>query len=289
MRPEAGGGDGAVLGDLVQAAAGRLAAARVPAPRREALRLLADLLQATPAEIVLRGDRPVGADRAAMLMDRVERRARGEPLAYVTGIAGFRRLILAVDRRVLIPRPETEGLVDRVLGLSLVGLALDVATGSGCLALSLRQEGGYRAVVGLDRSREALAVAAANRDRLRLDVELGASDLVSAVGEGVVDVLVSNPPYVSEPEMAALESGVRDYEPRSALESGEDGLAHTRRLLDQGWSRVRPGGGVALEIASNRARESAEAARALGWSEVRIDEDLFGRARYLVARRGDER
>ncbi len=289
MRPEAPGGDGAALGDLVRAAADRLAAARLPDPRREALRLFADLLQATPAEIAIRGDHRLDAERAALLLEHAERRARGEPLAYVTGIAGFRRLILAVDRRVLIPRPETEGLVDRVLGLSLVGLAVDVGTGSGCLALSLRQEGGYRGVVGVDRSREALAVAEGNRNRLRLEVELVASDLVSAVGEATVDVLVSNPPYVSEPEMVELESAVRDYEPRQALASGADGLEHTRRLLAEGWSRVRPGGWVAMEIASQRARQSAEVARAAGWTDVRIDEDLFGRARYLIARRGDER
>lgn len=289
MRPEAPGGDGVALGDVVRAATERLAAARLADPRREALRLVADVLHATPAEIVLHRQDRIDRTRATMLADRVARRARGEPLAYVTGIAGFRRLILSVDRRVLIPRPETEGLVDRVLGLSLVGLVLDVGTGSGCLALSLRQEGGYRAVVGLDRSRGALAVATANRDRLRLDVELAGSDLVSAVGEWTVDVLVSNPPYVSAVEMAELDPGVRDYEPVGALAGGEDGLEHTRRLLNEGWSRVRPGGGVALEIASRRARESAEVARAAGWTEVRIDEDLFGRARYLVARRGEER
>lgn len=274
---------------MIRAATARLARAGLREPRREALRLVADLLRSTPAELVLRSAEPVEGGRAVWLREQVERRAQGEPVAYVTGIAGFRRLTLAVDRRVLIPRPETEGVVDRALALSLVGLALDVGTGSGCLALALRDEGGYRGVVALDRSREALAVAAANRDRLRLDIELAVADLMEPVGDDSVDLVVANPPYVSAAEYEGLEPGVREYEPREALVSGADGLEHTRRLLAGARSRVKRGGGVVLEIASERARESAEVARDLGWTEVRVDEDLFGRARYLVARRGDER
>lgn len=289
MRSEPSAGDGAVLGEVIRAATGRLASAGLVEPRREALRLVADLLRSTPAELVLRSTDRVDGRRAGWIAERVERRARGEPVAYVTGITGFRRLTLAVDRRVLIPRPETEGVVDRALALSLVGLALDVGTGSGCLALALREEGGYRGVVALDRSPDALAVAAANRDRLRLDIELAVADLMAPVGDETVDLVVANPPYVSAAEYEALEPGVRDYEPRDALVSGAGGLEHTHRLLAEARSRVKRGGGIVLEIASQRARESAEAARALGWTEVRVDEDLFGRARYLVARRGDGR
>jgi release factor glutamine methyltransferase len=187
---------------------------------------------------------------------------------------------------VLIPRPETEGMVDRVLqGARPDGVVVDVCTGSGCVALSLRQEGAFRVVVGTDRSPEALAVARDNRDRLELDVRLVRGDLATAFGESVADAVVANPPYVSAGEYEALDPAVRDHEPREALLSGPDGLAATRALLGQAERALRPRGLLALELATERAAAVAALATAGGWSDVRIEEDLTGRARYLVALR----
>jgi release factor glutamine methyltransferase len=171
------------------------------------------------------------------------------------------------------------------LGLDRTGIVADVGTGTGCIALSLRAEGGYRAVIAVDRSKAALGLARVNRDRLGLDVALVQCDLTEALAGASIDLLVSNPPYVSEPEYDGLDPAVRDYEPRSALESGPDGLGATRRLLVDGARVVRPGGAVAVEIAAARAAECAELAGSCGWRDVRIDDDLFGRPRYLVARR----
>ncbi len=271
------------LGDLLDRASSALGDARA------ARRIVADVAGVPLGRIGLERVRPVEPERVARVLAAVERRTAGEPLEYVSGLAGFRHLDLRIDRRALIPRPETEGLVDRALDLDRTGVVVDVGTGSGCVALSLREEGRYRMVIAVDRSEPALGVARENRDRLGLDVTLVRGDLTRAFGPGSVDLLVSNPPYVSEPEYAALDPSVRDYEPRAALESGPDGLEATRGLLKDGARVVRPGGALVVEIAATRAADSAELARSNGWGEVRVDEDLFGRPRYLVARREESR
>jgi release factor glutamine methyltransferase len=189
----------------------------------------------------------------------------------------------------LIPRPETEGLVDRALALDSTGIVLDVGTGTGCIALALRAEGRYRTVIAVDSSPAALGVARENRARLELEVELARSDLTTACADGSIDLLVSNPPYVSRAEYAVLDRAVRDYEPRSALETESGGLWATERVLADGARVVRPGGAAVIEIAATRAAECAALARQTGWRDVRIDDDLFGRPRYLVARREEPR
>ena len=259
-----------------------LAEAGIEEPRREAVRLVGDMLGLSQAEVMLGRAGVLEPDRRRWLDRSVLRRARGEPLAYVTGLAGFRRLELRVDRRVLIPRPETEGIVDRALRLCAAGIAVDVGTGSGCLALSLRQEGGYRRVVATDRSADALAVAADNRRRLALDVDLVRADLLGALANRSADLIVSNPPYVSADEYDALEPGVKRFEPRLALESGADGLDSTRRLVGDAGRVLRPGGWLIVEIAADRGEASQALAEVAGFGQVRVDEDLFGRPRYLM-------
>jgi release factor glutamine methyltransferase len=252
----------AALGESLDRAAGTLAAAGLAEPRREALRLAADLFGASPGGLVLRRAELFDAGDRIRLEAAVRRRSAGEPAAYVTGIAGFRTLLLTIDGRALIPRPETEGLVDRVLARSRTGVVVDVGTGSGCLALSLSAEGAYRAVTGIERSAEALELARVNQARTRRPVALVRGDLTASLGDGSVDVLVSNPPYVTEVEYVRLDRSVRDYEPRAALVGGRDGMEPTRRLLADGLRAVRPGGWIALELAAERAasagREAAE-------------------------------
>jgi release factor glutamine methyltransferase len=276
-----------LLGDLVNEAGRMLDAARVPEPRREAMRLWADLVESTPGEAVLARRAPVSQEQIGAFLGAVERRAAGEPLAYVSGRAGFRELTLDVDRRVLIPRPETEGLVDLVLARAAGGTAADVCTGSGCIALSLRSEGPYRQVLALDLSADALAVAARNARRLGIDIRPVQGDLVAPLATASLDVLVANPPYIARAEYAALDPSVRDWEPALALESGADGLDATRRLLDEGRRVVRPGGLIALELDASRAPVAGALAGFHGWQNITLHPDLFGRERYLLAQRSD--
>jgi release factor glutamine methyltransferase len=273
------------LGSILEDGSRRLAAAGIREPRREASLIWAALAGRTPGESVLERFQPVCPDEAGGLEAAFARRAGGEPLAYVTGRAGFRHLDLVVDARVLIPRPETEGLVEGVLCRVRRGTVVDVGTGSGCIALSLASEGDFAEVVGVDSSAAARGVARMNRRALGLPVRLIRGDLVSAFAPGSVDAIVSNPPYLSEPEYAALGSSVRDWEPEAALVSGADGLAATMALLDDGRRVLRPGGWVAVEVDCTRAGLAAEHALALGWTDVAVEADLFGRERFLFARR----
>jgi release factor glutamine methyltransferase len=225
--------------------------------------------------------------------------AEARPRQYVEGVAGFRLLDLAVDPRVLIPRPETEGLVELVLawcqggGEREAGSAtrhlsvLDLGTGSGCIALSLATEGRFARIVATDVSPAALEVARANIAAVApgLVPELRLGSLFEPVVGERFDVVVSNPPYIAEPEYADLEASVRDFEPRLALVSGPDGLKHTRAILERAGDHLRPGGLVALEIDSRRGEVSAEIARDCGLGDVRVRRDVFGRPRFLLARK----
>jgi release factor glutamine methyltransferase len=280
-------GGGVALGDLVADAAQVLAAGRIPEPRREALRVWADVAEMSPVDAILGRRHPVSAVQVTAFLNAVERRAVGEPLAYVSGRAGFRRLMLQVDRRVLIPRPETEGLVELVLARAPRGIVADICAGSGCIALSLADEGQYQGVLGVDLSRGALDLAAGNALRTGLPVLLLQGDLTAPLAAASLDVLVANPPYIAAAEYAALDASVLDWEPRLALESGSDGLDATRRLLDDGRRVVVPGGWMALEIDASRADATARAAGSLGWQRVMIHHDLFGRERYLLAQRSE--
>jgi release factor glutamine methyltransferase len=275
------------LEEVLVAATARLRAAGFPEPRRETIRIWEGLPGAEPGSAFLSRERPVSASMARRLEDAVARRAAGEPLAHVTGSTGFRRLMLRSDARALIPRPETEGLVDLVLSRASEGLAVDVGTGTGCVALSLAAEGDRLRVVGVDISSSALELAAENRSHLGIPIELVRGDLCEPIGDGTVRVLVSNPPYLTEAEYEELDDSVRAWEPRRALVSGVDGLDATRRLLRDGLRVVEPGGWIALELDCRRAPSAARAATQTGWAEVTIHDDLFGRARYLLAQRSE--
>jgi len=272
---------------LLAEAADSLEAAGVAAARREARRLWSDLLGEPPEQAVLQADDPVSAERAERFQRAVVRRAAGEPLAYVTGWTGFRHLTLRCDARALIPRPETEGLVDLVLARAATGRIADVGTGTGCIALSLASEGRYEQVVAIDHSAPALVLAAENARRLDARVSLVRGDLCTPVRDGSLDALVANPPYLTEREYAALDPSVRSWEPALALVSGPDGLEATARLLDAGRVVLRPGGWLALEVDCARADEIARRAGALGWTDIAVHADLFGRERYLLARRSN--
>jgi release factor glutamine methyltransferase len=270
---------------LLAEATAVLSAAGVSEPRREALRLWSELLRTSPAEIFLDGEAEAEPVAAAALRVAVRRRAAGEPLAHAAGRIGFRNLLLRSDRRALIPRPETEGLVDLLLARVRTGRAADIGTGSGCLALSLASEGSFTQVTALDTSADALAQAEENRAALGARVDLVRGDLCGPIRPASLDAVVSNPPYLTEGEYAALDPSVKRWEPAAALVSGPDGLHATSRLLHEARNVLRGGGWLALEVDCTRAAEVAAQAGALGWMDVAIHADLFGRERYLLARR----
>lgn len=275
------------LDRLITHAGGRLHAAGMVEGRREAWRIWCDLQGLPTYAGSVFSDAVVPAEDAERFRAAVDRRANGEPLPYVTGVAGFRQLTLRCDRRALIPRPETEGLVDLVLRKVSTGAVADIGTGSGCIALSLAEEGNYDLVVGVDCYSAPLELARENRRATRLGIELLAGDLVSALGSETVDAIVSNPPYLTEAEYETLEPAVRAWEPREALVAGQDGFDDIRLLVTDALRVVRPGGWLALEVDANRAHDTARLAQQAGWSDLMIHDDLFGRARYLLARRSE--
>jgi release factor glutamine methyltransferase len=276
------------IGGLIEAAAARLRASGVTKPRREAHRLWAWVSRTSPGEAYLSRERGTGEALAQEFERTVARRVAGEPLAYVLGSAGFRHLTLRSDRRALIPRPETEGLVELALQRARTGRAVDLGTGSGCIALALAQEGRFDEVVAVDSSAEALALAGENAALTGLRIRLVESDLGAALGGERFDLLVANPPYLTDREYDALDPSVKAWEPWAALASGADGLDATRRILDEGRSLVVPEGWLGMELDSTRSEAAADLARTLGWREIGVHDDLFGRPRYLVARREHE-
>ena len=270
---------------LLAEATAALSAAGVSEPRREALGLWSALRGGPPAEVFLEGEVEADPAAAAALRLAVRRRAAGEPPAHAAGCTGFRNLLLRSDPRALIPRPETEGLVDLLLARVRTGRVADIGTGSGCLALSLASEGAFAQVWAVDIAPDALAQAAENSAALGGRVTLVRGDLCGPLRHGSLDAVVSNPPYLTDGEYAALDPSVKRWEPAAALVSGPDGLHATSRLLHEARAVLRAGGWLALEVDCTRAAKVAAQAGALGWMDVAIHADLFGRERYLLARR----
>ncbi len=293
-------GSASSIAAALEEAVALLERAGVPDPRREAATLWAAVAGdgTRRGDVWLRRDREPSPEVARRFREALERRARGVPFAYAVGSVGFRTLELQIDSRALIPRPETEGLVELVLdwargagereeGRGRGGVAADIGTGCGCIALSLAVEGEFDRVIAVERSAAAAALARENVERVRppVPVEVREGDLLAPLGGGArLRAIVSNPPYLTDAEYASVNPGVRLFEPREALVGGGDGLAVTRALLAGARGLLQPGRGlIALEIDERRAAETAALARAHGWSQVVVREDLFGRPRFLLA------
>jgi release factor glutamine methyltransferase len=264
--------------DALRDAEERLTGAGVESPRVDAELLLAHVLGTTRSGLHADSRRELTEDEMAELERLVARRAEREPLAYVLGAWGFRRLTVNVDPRVLVPRPETEVVVERCLA-RIEGLAeprvLDVGTGSGAIALAIADEHPGARVTAIDASEDALEVARANAERTGLAVDFRQRDLFEGLPEGPWDLVVSNPPYIREEEVEDLGPEVRDWEPRAAVvgEGTTEGVA--RAALDV----LRPGGALVLETGGGGAEEVARLLRDLGYEDVRVTDDLTGRSR----------
>ncbi len=268
----------ASVGSLLADARRRLEAVGCETPRLDAELLLGEVLGVDRGRLVMERDAPVDADAAARFAGLVARREAREPVAYILGRRAFRRLTLSVDRRVLIPRPETELLVE--VGLSLRGGAVvaDVGTGSGAVALALKDERPDLVVRGTDVSAEALAVARGNAERLGLDVSFAQADLFDG---DPADAVLANLPYVAEG--ASLAPEIEAYEPAGALFAGADGLDLVRRLIPQvAGSAVRM---LALEIGPEQAWPVARLMRDAGFDPVDVLRDLAGWERVVVGSR----
>ena len=242
----------------------RLAAAGCETPRVDAELLLAHVLGTTRSGVLAEGERLLDGAEEAELDTLVGRRSAREPLAYVLGEWGFRGLVLDVDARVLVPRPETEIVVERCLAL-LTGVAvprvLDVGTGSGAIALAIADEHPGAHVTGVDVSRDALEVARANARRTGLAVEMLEHDLFAGLPEGPWTLVVANPPYVRAGDLDGLRAEVRDWEPRVALHA--EGATE---VVARGAAAVlEPGGALVLEVADGDAERVAGLLGELGY------------------------
>ena len=267
--------------DALEGAITAIAAAGCETPRLDAELLLANVLGVARERLVT--DRELTVEGAAVraFQDAVRRRAvEREPVAYIIGRRGFRNLELAVDPRALIPRPETELLVEMALGLGYGAQVLDVGTGSGAVALALKDERPDLDVAGSDRSEPALELARSNGRRLGLEVRWLRADLLAGAADEF-DAVLANLPYVAESERAALAPEISRHEPTDALFAGPDGLAAIGALLAQLAARERVDF-VALEVGAGQAHAVEEMTRAAGFRAVRSQPDLAGVERVVL-------
>ena len=254
-------------------------------PQLDAELLLAFATGRTRSSLLAFPERRVAPGEAQQFAELVARRGAGEPLAYLTGEREFFSLVLAVTPAVLVPRPETELLVEETLARCAAlsqPAVLDVGTGSGAIALGVKRERPAAAVTGVDVSEAALAVARANAARLALDVRWLRSSWFAALGGEPFDVIVSNPPYV----MSADVTGALAFEPRLALDGGADGYVAYREILATAPAHLASGGALLLEHGYAQRAALTALAEASDWLVAGVRDDLAGHARVLVLTRG---
>jgi release factor glutamine methyltransferase len=267
----------------------------VESPRLTIELLLAHLLKKKRLQLYLEFERELDETTLAALREMVKRRVAGEPVQYITGETEFCGLKFLVDKRVLIPRPETELLVETVAkrlkgegGERKAAVKIvDVGTGSGCIAIALAKKLPNVEITALDASREALEVARGNAalHKIEKNIRFLESDLLEILPDSLsVDVVVSNPPYIADGEIAKLPKEVRDFEPVYALQAGEDGLKVIRRLVTSARRFLSPSGFMALEIGAGQRSAVEEFFGQQGYEVVEVVKDLQGHERVIVAR-----
>jgi release factor glutamine methyltransferase len=280
----------ATIRELVGALETLLTDGGIAEARREARDIVAAVLDVPRFWPSMHPDVVVDAATMRDAMAAAQRRRRGAPFAYAVGRAAFRHLTLLVDERVLIPRVETEELVELVLGLGIPagGTAIDIGTGSGAIALALAMEARFDRIVATDISRDAIAVARGNAQSLarvlKAPVEFRIGSLIRPVKDMRARVLCANLPYIAYGEAASLPASVRDWEPAVALFSPDEGMAAIRALLGAAPAVLERGGHILLEVDARRASLAAEmAATNPHYHDVAVRLDLAGRERFVVA------
>lgn len=280
------------IGEVLDLIAAELDAGEVEDPRREASEIVSAILDVPRFWPAGNSGAPTDANLAASGRRAAALRISGAPLAYAVGRACFRHLTLDVDECVLIPRVETEVLVDRLLERASAEIrsVADIGTGSGAIALSLAFERSFDSVIATDVSLDALRVASRNADHLatvlRSPVRFLHGAFLAPLGDTTVDAIVCNPPYIAYSEGETLPPAVRDWEPALALVCAEDGLAVTRRVIAQAPASLSPGGILALEVDTRRAVMVAEMVAVNGrYTRIEVLPDLTGRERFVFARR----
>ena len=271
--------------ELINKTTPYLEKAGVASPRLTIELLLAHVLKKKRLQLYLEFERELDEVTLEVLRGLVKRRVAGEPLQYVTGETEFCGLKLAVDRRVLIPRPETELLVE-VVAARQPATVVDVGTGSGCIALALAQRLPAAAITATDISPDALTVARANAARYDFKnfTRFLQGDLLSTLPDSfTADAVVSNPPYIASRELAGLPREVKDFEPAQALFAGVDGLEVIRRLVIDARRFLSPTGFVALEIGAGQRAAVAELFGSAGYTVAQVEKDLQGHERVIVA------
>jgi release factor glutamine methyltransferase len=260
-------------------------------PRLDAELLLSRAIGLDRVQLIVDAQRPLQAEELARYRELLVRRRRFEPVAYILGEREFYGLRFSVNRHVLIPRPDTETLVkvslERTLGRNMHGRALDVCTGSGCVAIAFAKERPTWQVTGTDISAPALEVARHNALRLgtvwNLDFKL--SDLLANIeAEPRFDLIMANPPYVPDAELLTLSPDIRNHEPAAALCGGPDGLSLLRRLVKAAPGLLAPGGVLAVEVGAGQAPRVAKGLNAYGFSDVQQDRD-YGEIERVVSGR----
>lgn len=278
------------IGALLDSLAVDLAGVGVPPARADARDLIAAVLDQPRFWPTAHRDDPVAEATFDEIAQATMRLRSGMPFQYAVGKASFRHLTLRVDQRVLIPRPETELLVDLVMSVAgTSGAIADVGTGSGAIALALAAEGGYERVIATDSSASALEVARANLSAIpagrRAVVEFEEGDLLAPLRGLRLRAVASNPPYISPAEEGDLPAAVRDWEPHLALFSADQGMRAIRDILRNAPDVLAPGGVLVMEVDARRAlATAAEATTDSRWRSVDLRRDLTGRERFLVAR-----
>jgi len=260
-------------------------------PRLDSELLLSHALSVDRVKLIIDSQRPLEEEELARFRELVLRRRKHEPIAYILGEREFFGLRFSVNRHVLIPRPDTETLVNVALArtqrLSEHGRALDVCTGSGCVAIAFSKERPTWQVTGSDLSEEALAVARHNAWRLGAiwNLDFRPADLLAGfAGEAGFDLIMANPPYVPDAEVPTLSPDIKLHEPAAALCGGPDGLALIRRLVKAAPSLLAPGGLLAIEVGAGQAPRVAKGLASYGFSEVEQERDYAGIERVVSGR-----
>ncbi len=255
----------------------------------EAESLLAHLFGCRRLEVYLHGERKLTPAQLAQLKTQTQRLEAGEPLHYVLGEVEFCGRVFVCDARALIPRPETELLVEAALDFSKVWKKQhpkvpDLGTGTGCLAITLALARPHARIFAVDISPDALALARQNAARHGVAHKMAfmQADLLAPFADGELDLIVSNPPYVPTAEWATLDRTIRDCEPRGALDGGTDGLDVIRRLVAQAAAKLAPGGALALEIGEDQGRRVAALLKAAGFVNVVVKKDFAGWDRIVT-------